>query len=674
MRPFLQKTSSYFWLAASLLGLIFFPVFIATFGAHTDGFYIITKKGDWLGNPEGAIIFMQGRPLLTFLTSFIGWFTHSVGDFTVLRILSFLTKIWLTWLIYTFCCRIRIKAFWAILTAFCFVLLPGNIINVIWIANGFPSSLALTFGVISYLLLTSENPIKKSQLAYSAILFLISLLIYQPVAMIIFSLMFIKVLFSEDASWASTRNTIIKEIFFYGSIMVVYWLLVKFFIIPLGQNTLHLLGTNMGTYKMELAANLSSKYSLIIDLLRCSLIGTWDTILYKNIKQEWAVIILFWIAALGILIVQKKPLLRGSAGIVLQKTIACVILFLLSNIPSLMAVNSTSILGYRTFLPSGLIGLSLTIYYFKYCHEALSSRQAQKINNYLLGLYVLLMVLAAAWVIRQSVHNYTREYSFIDKAASHIDYEKTDQIIIVFNRPGDTVIDHDLPFEFGLMATNSNHIRYIFDKYSSKFNKHVEFKEVFIDWPVYADDHGEIVDLTSLRNSSRNNYAIAGKKIKIKTTASDDENVSVQLVGGNLDYPKLLFKETIGSGDNYWHVNPGQAQAGFSISFINAPEIPVAYKLGARTVNTQGQSTAFSWSIQGSNDQKHWTDLTAQKWDKPEENTEDTSFIIPDSPSFNHLRFLFNKDNPEDILLIKTLELYSFETGSIHPAPKTALN
>src|SRR5437764_14568002 len=107
----------YFWPAALLLTFIFFPIFIARFGAHTDGFYILTKKGDWLGNPEGSIIFMQGRPLLTYLTSFLGWFTHTVDHFTVLRVTAFILKLVTSYFLFVLCCSLSLDYMWAILIA-----------------------------------------------------------------------------------------------------------------------------------------------------------------------------------------------------------------------------------------------------------------------------------------------------------------------------------------------------------------------------------------------------------------------------------------------------------------------------------------------------------------------------------------------------------------------------
>ena len=66
------------WPFTLLLGLVFVPVFCTHFGAHTDGFFILTPKGHWLGDPEAGILFTQGRPLLAYFNSFVGWFVKSV--------------------------------------------------------------------------------------------------------------------------------------------------------------------------------------------------------------------------------------------------------------------------------------------------------------------------------------------------------------------------------------------------------------------------------------------------------------------------------------------------------------------------------------------------------------------------------------------------------------------
>ena len=38
-----------------------------------------------------------------------------------------------------------------------------------------------------------------------------------------------------------------------------------------------------------------------------------------------------------------------------------------------------------------------------------------------------------------------------------------------------------------------------FDKYSSKAGKQINFKDVYLGWPLYMDDYTQIVDLTVLR-------------------------------------------------------------------------------------------------------------------------------------------------------------------------------
>ncbi len=640
--------------ASIFLVLIFLPAFIFPFSAHTDGFYIVTLKGNWLGNNEAPALIMQGRPFFAWLNSFLGWHISSIEQFTYLRIFIFLTKMAASWLVFKFCTSLSMSYLCSFATAFFFILLPANILNVLWTSNGMPESIALLFGLTSYVMLTTTL-LKKKNAILAAALFLCSLLTYQPMAMIVFAMMFLKMLFAQE-SWASTRASIIKECCFFGVLLAVYWAIVKIVILPYGKNVLKFPTLNSNIYDMELVHNFSKKYDLACELLRNSLIGTWDALLHNHPRIEWLAIAAFWIVAGTVLLIYKKRV-TGISNIAIQKLACGVILFLLANTPSLMPVNYTSIIGYRTFLSSSLMGLALVIFYFNYLARSVDNRPSKKIVHAVVAIYFLSMTLTATWLIHQTVRNYRKENHFVQAIAAKTDYSRVDTVAIILNRRGDSVIEYELPFEFGLTTTTTDHIRFMFEKYSLPLGKTLTFQEVFLDWPVVADDHMQVVDMPSLRGVERIKYAKPGVRMKVHLSAEPQANISIINVSSTA-HPLLVFKEidTQTHKERFWTLKPGTRQEYIEVEFIDKPKLTAGYKLQAVCEDSKKNPCHFSWQIQTSNDHQQWQDLSFQtsRIPKPE------IFELPSRETSRYIRFIITKDNPDDTLLIQAVQLFNF--------------
>ncbi len=647
-----------FWPMAVVLGLIFCPIFLGLFGAHTDGFLIITPKGDWLGDPEGGILFTQGRPLWVYIDSFVGWFVKSAEQLTMLRLFVFLIKLSSCYLLYVFCRRLNMGIIWAMLTALYFTLLPDNIINTIWVCNGTPESLSLLCGLASYLVLDKCTGIKDVlNWSLSAFIFLIALLIYQPAATIVFALILMKILFSNGKPWASTRNRVIQEVFLYGIILGVYWVLIKHLIIPYGKEVLKLSPTSYAMYQMDLVKDITTKIPLVVDLLKYALVGTWDLIWHFCPPAEWGLIAIF---AIGVVIVSVKRKARLTAT-ALQKIFFALCLFFLANAPALLAINYKAVVGYRTFLSSSLMGLALVILFFRYSYGALRDDKSKKMAAYAIGIYFLMVMAAAAWTIHQSVRNYTREYNYLDNIASRIDYQNINKVTIVLNRPGETVIEYDLPFEFGYMATTSGHIRYIFDKYSDKAGQHMTFKEVYLGWPLYMDDHTQVVDMTLLRGG-RSTYARPGRKVAVHVNVAQGQDVFVEEMGEGAEYPVLLFKEKIRNVDGVtaWQIKPGDNQGIVNFHFMDTVERALGYRMEVACTDAGGNPCNFGWMVQGvSPDRKGWIDMSSKTWQPTQPNPSGMTFDVPGAWPTADIRFIFFKQNANDTLTVKAIQLFS---------------
>ena len=157
---------------------------------------------------------------------------------------------------------------------------------------------------------------------------------------------------------------------------------------------------------------------------------------------------------------------------------------------------------------------------------------------------------------------------------------------------------------------------------------------------------------------SRSNYAKPANKTRVHVTDADGQKILVQELGGGAEYPILLFKQ--GPQDDFWQIRPGVSGGSIDYFFVDAPQTTIAYRLRAACQNAQGKPCGFSWHIQGSADGKEWKDLSSQTWNALAGDLQGASFDLPGNSLFQYLRFVFQKQNTDDLLIVRALQLYSF--------------
>ena len=629
MLKFFEKLS--FKSLAILLGVMLLPALIVPFGAHTDGFLITARKWDWLGYPEAQGLFALGRPLGAILASVVSWFVNSVYDFSILRFLLFVMMLWLCYLMYGFCVwTLRLQRPWASIISFCTALLPINIVNIIWVSNGIQEWPSIISGFYSFLILEKAwGTNRPRDFLVAAGLFLAAIFIYPPTAMLVFALLFMNLLFSKKQVW--------RGIAFYCFFIAAYWLAVKCIFVPWAQKMWGVRPAFMPVYRLDIAADIWGKGALIVELLRYAWAGTLDVFLHFNKILEWRFIQGFGLVGLiiGLLSWDFRKILSGQ---VFQRCITGFALFVLANLPLLMAVHGEHVMGYRLLLPASLMGLVLIIAFFRFAC-CIQKPLVRSIAFGLFIVYFLSVIGASMWMLCQSVRNYATEYRYLDRAAQTIDYTKTNKIVVGINRPGETVIDAPLPFEMGLMATSAEHVRYIFDRYVRKAGKSFMLIESQLGWPVYKDEYTYLVDLQNIRGKSSLLFS-PRREIQLQALAMDGAKVLIEPGDWSENFPTFSFKQ-IKDGQQlpYWQIGPLLPFAGVEIEFIKSPEAIAGYKM-----DILGAGVIFVSKLQGSHDRLTWEDLPQGRSQTP----------------FKYARLLIFKQNPKDTVLIKSMQVISF--------------
>jgi hypothetical protein len=83
------------------------------------------------------------------------------------------------------------------------------------------------------------------------------------------------------------------------------------------------------------------------------------------------------------------------------------------------------------------------------------------------------------------------------------------------------------------------------------------------------------------------------------------------------------------------------------------------YKLSAVCLSHEGVPCDFSWMIQTSSNQGDWEDLSSGTWFKDGANCLKDGVMLLGHASTSYLRFIFIKNKPQDLLMIKTLQIFN---------------
>lgn len=198
MTPLFSQKHLPVW--AGLLGAlaVYAPAFCVVFGMHSDAVFIPMTFAQRDIFFESRQLLAVGRPLLTALLTLTGWLIHRTEDLAVGRLAAWAgLMLWTGALLRFLARRYRVEAFWRGIIGAAVVLLPSSQLFVLWVIQAVQGLSTITLALGAYVLLDRGRPGPR---LVAAVLFLAALFIYQPTAMMVFTLTAAGVFFSPLSS------------------------------------------------------------------------------------------------------------------------------------------------------------------------------------------------------------------------------------------------------------------------------------------------------------------------------------------------------------------------------------------------------------------------------------------------------------------------------------------
>lgn len=272
-----------------LMLMVLSPIFYHGYAIHND-YYIYVYHG--FNFPESNFLILIGRPIGAILLDIEFYFLTGLkalrnarifGGFLLILIFIFTYKKFKS-------IQPESKAI-AWLTALLIILLPGFLLNTIWVADHVPGLIGTLTAIWSYYLVDTDNGDKKKIYQGYAVLF-ISFLIYPPTAFYFLVFSVWKALYSN---YPVTK--IIQENAVLVIISVAYYIYAKFINLPLAtllspNDALAALGAS--NYSLNLANNLFDKAEVIKDISHITF-GLWGADIFG---KSWRFITLVIFSAL----------------------------------------------------------------------------------------------------------------------------------------------------------------------------------------------------------------------------------------------------------------------------------------------------------------------------------------------------------------------------------------
>ncbi len=649
--------------------LLYLPVFIIPFSFHNDGSIVSCKGGGLLSNfDEGHWVLMIGRPLYTVYLNLQSQMIYTVSQLSWSRIIYFIQMVLAMFMLWRFLeRRCRVDVFWLWLMVLVFFFIPFNLLSFFWCemeAVGAPTillaGLSYYFWDAAFAKLSSGSSLGGKirsviSAACGAIFFMMALCIYQPSALVVFVFTFARILFSRDGDKRSVRGMIVRDILFYGILMVVYLWLVKAVIMPLGTRYFQMT-TPGGVYSFSLINNVFSKLNLFAEIFAYSLRGSLDLI--GSGPGTWILVGLVIVALIPGRENIKKFFQRmtvdpAARGFFIERVVWGLFLISLANAPLLLAGGCAHILGYRVLLPSTMM---FTMVIFKLFMSADSVGISRPPNvfwttRHWAAVFTLAMVAASVWIEVNVVRNNHLENVRAKEQLRAVDFSKVNRLMFLLNpSENKTLTGQILPWEMGYMSASKNHAA----AYLSE-----ALKEPRIAWPlveaaevgqtVYLTPKTGIIDLTIDRKSSVAALAerdvvilnpLSSMRDEIVISATDDKETGVL----------LTFK----TGENgkfspFWMVNADEQLAILQIDCLRHAKALSKYILFVEARDAQGAIKNVVCRLQGSNDGKSWVNLDVRK--------TNLVYNVTEAKVFKHYRFLWGKERQAHNMYIHALKL-----------------
>ena len=469
-------------IAVSLL-VIYFPGITPIYGMHNDYSLLSPGKGFFsfdetmhlalIGRPLGALLINIPFVTIYSFSDMIWWRWVDFGFMLVmLAVLGWmLVKIW------------NISRIWLALILFAIALLPVTTVYVLWICHLMPGFVTVLLALAAYYYFDQgrkENGRivgrKRKNFVAAFVLFFAANAVYPPVALVVFALSFLHILYSSQLSKKELRKILIADtVFFIGAIglffVIEHYILHQFVVHYLNHGN-ELNGPDP-RYKMAIGFNISVKLNLLWDILVTAISGPW----YFSF---WKFGALIWVggvaAALLIKTVLRDSAVRKSESMsLIEKTLWGILFVLLVNVPLLLPVGVDKLFGFRVIFPTALMAIFLFFRNAQIASDAL--RRCGKKDFVLFALFLGMVV--ASMTVREALirvsTNYHREFEFVRRTLQSCLPAKTDNYFIIPLEENEALVPRRMPFEYGLMIKTDTHLLpFVLEHLFNHQSKHIE--------------------------------------------------------------------------------------------------------------------------------------------------------------------------------------------------------
>ena len=460
-QPAFKKTALIF-IFSIVSFLIYLYSFCNEFGFHNDYSMLLWEKNTLLGFIESKHAFMIGRALGAALVTFQCWALHKISDFAFWRLMSFFVMLISIICIIRFLQkRCRLDFFWAVVIAFSILLLPVSQMCILWSAHFMPGAVNILLSILCYFLLDKTAKEKMSfAMIFPFLLFVASLFIYPPTSLFVFVFTFYLVMCAPVEEWKKTKRVVLRDILFFGMGMFVYRVIDRLILFPWGLETAHFPIPTQPEYHMGITLDFLSKWPLLKSTFLISAGGTWHLLF----AEKGAFIFLGTIMVLGAIILcwniknhkQSKYLCVHGIKVFL----IIVVLFLLVNLPELLAKANFTVLGYRVLFPSSVMLLFLPYWLMMRCQPFWEQKFKFPVMKTLALIFILGAALLTVRNVKDVVRNYTGELQFIRREMAVVDPQRVSRYLVIKipEGKGKTLIERPLPMEFSYMITCIQHV------------------------------------------------------------------------------------------------------------------------------------------------------------------------------------------------------------------------
>ncbi len=653
--------------------LIYLPSFVVPFTYWEDGELITDSKSGsiWESSSDSVMPLLHGRPLNALLFGLQIRITNHLWHLSLTRLLSFLLLAAAAYLLCSFLeRRCGVKPLWACMMGMVFLLFPAHIVHINMAACLSVGSINILLSFCAYLLfdrcfdLISKKNMNAGAwsfvgLLFSALLFLATLCIYQVTSMFVFVFSFARVLFCFRADETKVRGIVIRDIVFFGTLMGLYYFLVKTVLVPWGLHFNPDLRPP-AEYSLSVDNNFFLKGINFWNFLCYSFRGIWD--IWGSVVGS--LVVLFFLSAAVFFgrdaLFSKIAKWRGSSherALFFERLVWILVLLFLSCAPCLLGSGNPGVLGYRVLGPmSTMVMILIYKIYMVFDQRQGGVERARAFSNgrWCAIFFTIATVILSAWTLWNFVGKRHQEYIYARDQLRAVDFSKTKQLIFILNEGKK---EEGLPMELGRLAYLRNAVPKIKNSaaYVKEFNgvDLVFMPKITIVSPaesIYYDQNTKVIDLVWGHLHPQNL-----EEIFVRTRSFAGDQVVVGSISGNKKRSIVYFHQKEGKRLRpFWSIGPNEKFGVLQFDWLSSVRLISEYSYSMELKDEGHSLKGVELKFQGSEDGRVWVDLDARRI-LPIESAMYASYDVPQKTAFRHYRFLLAKENQENTLKVSAI-------------------